>query len=96
MKLSETLIIPRINVNLFSLQRVIKGGSLPVYGAVEGKCLMKKKTQSGELVQVAKMSVVNGRCTLDCQLVEHSFSSSGAALQSLWEIQQHSCILMKN
>ena len=82
MKLSETSIVPSIDVNLFSLQRVTRGGYLPAYGEVEGKCQIKKKTQSGELVQVATMSVVNGRCTLDYQLVEHSFSSSGAALQS--------------
>ena len=79
MKLSETLIVPSINVNFFSLQRVIKGGYLPVYGEVEGKCLINKKTQFGELIQVATMSVVNGRSTLDCRLVEHSVSSSGAA-----------------
>ena len=81
-KLCETLIVPSINVNLFSLQRVIRGGFLPVYGEVEGKCLIKKRSESGELVQVATMSVVNGRSTLDCRLVEHTYSSSGAAPQT--------------
>lgn len=81
MKLCETLIVPSINVNLFSLQRVIKAGFVPVYGEVEGKCLIKKKTASGELVQVATMTVVNGRSTLDCVIVNNiSNSSSGAAL----------------
>ena len=80
MQLRETLIVPDINVNLFTLQRVIGGGSLPVYGEVEGKCLIKKRTPSGGLRQVATMTVINGRSTLDCKLVEHD-SSSGAALQ---------------
>ena len=79
MRLSETLIVPDINVNLFSLQRVIKMGYLPVYGEVEGKCLIKKRIPSGALVQVAAMSVVNGRSTLDCKLLELD-CSSGAAL----------------
>ena len=79
-QLRETLIVPDINVNLFTLQRVIGGGSLPVYGEVEGKCVIKKKMPSGGLRQVATMTVINGRSTLDCKPVEHD-SSSGAALQ---------------
>ena len=81
-QLRETLIVPSINVNLFSLQRVIKGGFLPVYGEVEGKCLIKKRAASGDLVQVATMTVINGRSTLDCKLVDDmsNNSSSGAAL----------------
>ena len=43
MQLCETLIVLDINVNLFSLQRVINGGFLPVYGEVEGKCVIKKR-----------------------------------------------------
>ena len=81
MRLSETLIVPNINVNLFSLQRVIQGGYIPVYGEVEGKCLIKKRSADGDLVQVATMSVLRGRATLDCRLVEHFDGSSGAAPQ---------------
>ena len=82
MKLSETLIVPSINVNFFFLQRVIKAGFVPVYGEVEGKCIIKKKTASGELVQMATMTVVNGRSTLDCVIVyDSSNGSSGAAPQ---------------
>ena len=79
MKLSETLIVPDINVNLFSLQRVIKHGYLPVYGEVEGKCIIKKRTSAGSLVQVAAMSVIDGRSTLDCKIVDICRSGSGAA-----------------
>ena len=79
MQLRETF-VPDINVNLFSLRRVIGGGFLPVYGEVEGNCLIKKRTPSGGLREVATMTVINGRSTLDCKLVEHD-SSSGAALQ---------------
>ena len=81
-KLCETLIVPSINVNLFSLQRVIDGGFLPVYGEVEGKCLIKKRSKFGDLIQVASMTVVGGRATLDCRLVDHTDSNSGAALQT--------------
>ena len=81
MKLHETLIVPHINVNLFSLQRVLNHGFIPVYGEVEGKCLIKKRTADGGLSQVATMTVINGRSTLDCRLLNNSDSSSGAALQ---------------
>lgn len=47
MKLHETLIVPNINVDMFSLQRVVKNGLLPLYGEVEGKCIIKKKIDSG-------------------------------------------------
>ena len=70
MQLRETLIVLDINVNLFSLQRVIGGGFLPVYGEVEGKCVIKKRSSSGGLTQVATMTVINGRSTLDCKLME--------------------------
>ena len=81
MQLRGTLIVPNISVNMFSLQRVIVGGYLPDYGEVEGKCVIKKRTPSGGLQQVATMIVVKDRSTLDCKLVEHD-SSSGAALQT--------------
>ena len=81
-KLRETLIVPNINVNLFSLQRVLRGGFIPVYGEVEGKCLIKKRSESGNLIQVASMIVVNGRATLDCRLVAHTDKSSEAAPQT--------------
>ena len=81
MKLQETLIVPNINVNLFSLQRVINKGFLPVYGEVKGKCLIKKMIEGGGCSQVATMTVINGRSTLDCRPVDTSHSSSGAALQ---------------
>ena len=81
MQLCETLIVPDVNVNLFSLQRVIRGGFLPVYREVEGKCVIKKRSPSGGLRQVATMTVINGRSTLDCKLVERiNDSSSGVAL----------------
>ena len=80
MQLRETLIVPDINVNLFSLQRVIGGGFLPVYGEVEGKYVIKKRSPLGDLRQVATMIVVNGRSTLDCKLVERiNDNSNGAA-----------------
>ena len=82
MQLRETLIVPDINVNLFSVQRVINGGFLPVYGEVEGKCVIKKRSSSGGLTEVATMTVIKGRSTLDCKLVEHiSDNSSGVPLQ---------------
>ena len=69
MKLHETLIVPSIKVNVFSLQRVISKGYLPVYGEVEGKCLIKKRNEGGDFSQVATMTIINGRSTLDCQSV---------------------------
>ena len=75
LQLRENLIVPDINVYLFSFLRVNDGGHLPVYVEVEGK----KRTPSRGLRQVATMTVINGRSTLDCKLVERD-SSSGAAL----------------
>ena len=44
--------------------------------------MTKKRSSSGDLAQVATMTVIKGRSTLDCKLVEHICdSSSGAALQ---------------
>ena len=81
MRLHETLIVPSINVNLFSLQRVLKNGFLPVYDEVEGKCIIKKTIDGGGYSQVATMTVINGRAPLDCRLLNNSDSNSGAALQ---------------
>ena len=80
-KLEETLIVPDIKVNLFSLQRVIKRGFLPVYGEVEGKCLIMKKTSDGKMIQHASMTMRNGRATLDCKLLNSDLRSSGPAPQ---------------
>ena len=44
--------------------------------------MIKKRSPSGGLTQVATMTVIKGRSTLDCKLVEDiSDTSSGAALQ---------------
>ena len=48
MKLHEIVIVPNNNVNMFSLQRVVKCFP-PVYGEVKGKCLIKKRTEDGGL-----------------------------------------------
>ena len=68
-RLEQTLIIPNISVNIFFLQRVITKGYLLVYGEVANKCLLKKKADNKDLVQVATLSIKNGRSTLDCKLV---------------------------
>ena len=65
-RFDETLIIPGISVNLFSLQRVLDMGYLPVYGEVPNKCVIKKVAADRTLTQVATMTVVKGRSTLDC------------------------------
>ena len=78
MRLHETLIVPSINVNLFSLQRALKNGFLPVYDEVEGKCIIKKNIDGGGYSQVATMTVINGRATLDCKFLNNCDSNSGA------------------
>ena len=45
-KLHETLIVPNSNVNL-SHERVVKTEFLPMYGEVEGKCIIKKRNDGG-------------------------------------------------
>ena len=47
MKVHETLIVPNINVDLFSLQQEVNNGFLPVYGEVAGKGVIKKKVDYG-------------------------------------------------
>ena len=42
---------------------------MPLYGEVEGECLIKKRIEGGDLSQVAAITVINGRSTLDCQPV---------------------------
>ena len=65
-RLDETLIVPGITVNQFSLQRVLDMGYLPVYGEVPDKCVIKKVATDGALTQVATMTIKKGRATLDC------------------------------
>ena len=70
MRLREVLIVPNIKVNLFSLQRVIDIGYIPVFGEKAGKCLIKEPIDGEVLVQVATMTVKTGRLTLDCRVVD--------------------------
>ena len=46
-RLDETLIVPTLTVNLFSLQRVLDLGYTPVYNEVPGKCIIKKLDAMG-------------------------------------------------
>ena len=80
-KRDETLIVPGIPVNLFSLQRMLLKGYLPVYGEVADKCIIKRTKTEGSMIQIATMSMKNGRGTLVCQLFSNSRRSSGPALQ---------------
>ena len=70
MRLREVLIVPNIKVNMFSLQRVIDIGYIPVFEEKAGKCLIKKPIDGEGLVQVATMTVKTGRLTLDCRVVD--------------------------
>ena len=79
-RLDQTLIVPNIKVNLFSLQRLIKKGFLPIHGEIDGKCLIKRKDDNGSLIQHATMNIKDGRATLDCTLVDATLRSSGHAL----------------
>ena len=65
-RLGETLIVPGITVNLFSLQRLLNTGYIPIYGEVANKCIIEKLDAKGAAIQVATMSVMKGRSTLDC------------------------------
>ena len=58
-----------IRVNLFSLQRVVDKGYMPVFSEVEGKVFIKKKSTRGSLEKVATLSVNKGRLALDCRQV---------------------------
>ena len=80
-RLDETLIVPGITVNLFSLQRVLEMGYLPVYGEVVDKCILKNKTANGTMTQIATMTIKKGRATLDCEPISSPRRSSGPALQ---------------
>ena len=80
-KLEQTLIVPGISVNLFSMHRVLSIGYLLVYGEVADKCILKKKTTDGAMMQIATMSMKKGRATLDCKLFSGHRRSSGPALQ---------------
>lgn len=79
-RLDQTLIVPDIKVNLFSLQRLINKGYVPVYGEVDNKCIIKRKDDNGVLRQHASMTMRNGRATLDCKFVDGSLRCSGPVL----------------
>ena len=78
-RLDETLIVPNISVNLFSIQCVLSKGYLPVYGEVDNERIIKEKDSTGKMVQVAAMTMNNGRATLDCVLYNDTRRSSGPA-----------------
>ena len=80
-RLDETLIVPSITINLFSLQRVLDMGYLPVYGEVADKCIIKKVATDGALIQIETMTIKKGRATLDCDPTSSPRRSSGPALQ---------------
>ena len=82
LQLKQTLIIPDIKVNLFSIQRLINKGYLPVYDEVDGKCIIKKNNDNGVLEQYATMTMRNGRAILDCELVDGNLQGSGPDRQS--------------
>ena len=76
-----TLIVSGITVNFFSLQRVLEMGYLPVYGEIVDKCILKKKSADGAMMQIATMTIKKGRATLDCEKISSLRRSSGPALQ---------------
>ena len=80
-RLDETLIVPGIRVNLFSLQRLLDLGYNPVFGEVANKCIIKKVDAKGAATQVATMTVIKGRSTLDCEYFNSPRRSSGPAPQ---------------
>ena len=80
-RLDETLIVPGITVNLFSLQRVLDMGYLPVYGEVADKCIIKKVAADGALTQIATMTIKKGIATLDCAPTTSPRRNSRPALQ---------------
>ena len=80
-RLDETLIVPGITVHLFSLQRLLDIGYIPVYGEVANKCIVKKVDAKGATIQVATMTVIKGRSTLDCDYFNSPLRSSGPAPQ---------------
>ena len=80
-RLDETLSVPGITVYLFSLQRVLDMGYLPVYGEVRDKCIIKKAAVDGALTQVATMTIKKGRAILDCASTTSPRRTSGPALQ---------------
>ena len=56
-------------------------GYIPVYGEVANKCIIKKLYAKGAKIQVATMSIIKGRLTLDCDYFSSPRRSSGLAPQ---------------
>ena len=65
---------PSIRFLCYKLPKGLTGRSefLPVYGEVDGKCVIKKRIEDGGNSQVATMTVIDGRATLDCRVVKNS------------------------
>ena len=72
--LTEVLYIPTMTFNLFSLQKVIKLGFIPVFGELSNKCIIKKHLHTGDMEQIALLSITNGRLTLECHLAPKTLS----------------------
>ena len=66
--LKEVLYIPNMNFNLFSLQKIIKENYIPVFDEMKEKCIIKKTLPTGHKEQIALLTIIEGRPTLECHL----------------------------
>ena len=57
-----------MSFSILSLQKLVDANYVPVFGEIPQKVVVKKVLQSGQLEQIALMTVLRGRLTLDCTL----------------------------
>ena len=87
LRLTEVLYIPAMAFNLLSLQKIIQGSFIPVFGEMKDKCILKKVLPTGAMEQIALLSIADGRLTLECHLARKPLSiraSDAASIPSLY------------
>ena len=78
--LTEVLYIPTMTLNRLSLQKRIMGRFIPVFGEVPNKCIIMKVLPTGDMEQIALISIADGRLTLECRLARKPFSVRASTL----------------
>ena len=61
LRLNNVLYIPTMSFSILSLQKLVDANYVPVFGEIPQKVVVKKVLQSGQLEQIALMTVLRGR-----------------------------------
>ena len=65
-----------MSFRLLSLQKLVAADFVPVFKEIPGKVMLKETMSTGQVQQIAIMTICKGRLTLDCKLASRSSMAS--------------------